>query len=426
MSKTPAKEPTDQDGTHGLAQPDPDAAPASTPVETDKPTEVTPPATAVARVGRTACLPHLAARIFGVPLAVMPAKLQTMLTIVGPRFLGLDMGPVDSATSSHDKPPSIDGIAIIPVVGTLVKRAMPGDSTSDLTYDEIQASFLSSLNDPSISAIILDIDSPGGEVNGMLDLADAIFQARGTKPIVAVANELAASAAYAIASAADSVLIPRTGMVGSVGVLAVHMDMSGFDAKEGFKFTTIAAGARKTDGDPHAPLSPDAQAVIKAEVDRIYSLFTETVARNRKMSVDAVRKTEAGLFSGEQAVAVGFADDIGTISSALTGLLRERAQAVRATQDRQDIQAVVKGVQDRFIQIAKLCQLAGHPDSIVRFLEQGFTTEQAGAELLRLRTQKEEQVITSHILPTTTATRRPAFDTAAVYGRLRGASQRRI
>jgi ClpP class serine protease len=129
------------------------------------------------------------------------------------------------------------------------------------SYDSIREEFQAALADPSVGAIVFDIDSPGGEVSGCFDLVDEIFNARGIKPISAIVNEMAYSAAYAIASAADKVILPRTGGVGSVGVICVHMDQSQYDANVGVKFTPIFAGSHKGDFTPHAPLSTSALTI---------------------------------------------------------------------------------------------------------------------------------------------------------------------
>ncbi len=143
--------------------------------------------------------------------------------------------------------------------------------------------------------ILLELDSPGGEVGGLFDLVETIgsIKTRSGKPLWAVASEAALSAAYAIASAADRLYVTRTGEVGSVGVVAVHLDASGADAIAGLNWTLIHAGARKTDGNPHQPLSPRATADIQADVNRLYD---DLVARNRKLSPDAVRAGEAAIW----------------------------------------------------------------------------------------------------------------------------------
>jgi len=215
----------------------------------------------------------------------------------------------------------VAGVAIIPVCGTLVQKLGSMRPYSGMTgYDGIRLNFLLALDDPGVDAIALDIDSPGGEVAGCFDLTDTIFRARGRKPIHAILNESACSAAYAIASAADRVAIPRTGVAGSIGVVWLHADLSQALSKTGIAVTLLQYGARKTDGNEFQPLSKQATARIQADIDRTGALFVETVARNRKLDAAAVRATEATTFMGENAVAAGLADAVLAPDAALAQL----------------------------------------------------------------------------------------------------------
>ncbi len=182
--------------------------------------------------------------------------------------------------------------------------------------------FRDALADTDVRAILFDIDSPGGEVAGVFDLVDEIHAARSQKPIHAVANEEALSAAYAIASAADKVYVPRTGAAGSVGVIAIHYERAKAEERAGITYTAIYAGAHKNDFSMHAPLSGQARAVAQASVDRVHDLFTATVARNRNLSADDVRAQQAAVYEGENAVAAGLADGIATFEEILAELGR--------------------------------------------------------------------------------------------------------
>ena len=315
--------------------------------------------------------PHLEKRIFNTPLMIDPAKLQIIMTALAPRF-GLDDSELDAAlgdagaparsasggvinyselrrhilpdgrhhftgapevpidASIHGEIPAATrfalteaGIAVIDIHGTLVHTAASAAPPSLLrSYGSIEDDFRAALEDPAITGILLDIDSGGGEVSGAFDLADVIFNARGTKPIWAVADEVAFSAAYLLAASTDRVLVPRTGAVGSIGVLAMHLDRSARDEQEGLKFTTIFAGARKNDFNMHEPLSDDARGDIQASVDRTYDLFVDTVARSRPISAGQVRDTEAALFDGLEGIAVdaGLADEVMPFREALSAL----------------------------------------------------------------------------------------------------------
>jgi ClpP class serine protease len=170
-----------------------------------------------------------------------------------------------------------------------------------------------------VGAILLDIDSPGGETTGCFELSDYIYSVRGIKPIYAVANDVALSAAYGIASAASKVFVTRMGAVGSVGVYALHTEQSGFDKQVGVTYTYIHYGAKKVAGNPHEPLSKGAEADIQAEVTRQGDIFVRTVARNRRCSPAKIEALQAGLFWGDTAIPL-LADEEGTLGDALNEL----------------------------------------------------------------------------------------------------------
>ncbi|AWY09497.1 signal peptide peptidase A [Ruegeria phage vB_RpoS-V16] len=203
----------------------------------------------------------------------------------------------------------------IPVKGMLLKGfpfAWGGIATG---YEYIEAAIARGVADPDVTDIILDIDSPGGTVAGCFDCADAIYEARGAKPIRAYANESAYSAAYAIASAADTITVARTGGVGSIGVIMQHADVSAMMERWGVKITMIYAGEHKADGSPFEPLSDEVRARFQERIDALYDIFVSTVARNRDMDEQAVRDTEAATFMPKQAVEKGLADAVGSLGS---------------------------------------------------------------------------------------------------------------
>lgn len=185
------------------------------------------------------------------------------------------------------------------------------------------------MDDPSVRGVVLDIDLPGGEVGGLFDLVDRIgaIKAASGKPIWAVANESALSAAYAIASTADRLYVTRTGELGSIGVVAVHVDESGADAKAGLAWSFVFAGHQKVDGNAHEPLSQRARAAIQADVDRLYAEFCDLVAINRGLSIRSVRGTNAAVYRGELAVQAGLADQVGTLDVAIADMASEFEQA---------------------------------------------------------------------------------------------------
>lgn len=288
-------------------------------------------------------LPHLAARVFGVPLMVQIDKLMVILEAIGPR-IGLREHPAvegmpvvvtrpapdddedemdDMPMMGRRKPYPVtpDGIALISISGTLVKKASWMDAESGLqSYEQVRTHLLDARDDSGIRGILLDVDSPGGEVGGLFDLADEVYAVREQKPCYAIANDEAFSAAYALASSAQRLFVTRTGGVGSIGVIAVHMDQSGWDEKVGRKYTAVYAGARKNDFSTHQPLSDEARANLQGEVDRLYDMFVAAVARNRGLKPALIRNTDAGLFWGEKAISAGLADQVGSFDDALAAV----------------------------------------------------------------------------------------------------------
>ena len=226
---------------------------------------------------------------------------------------------IDTVVSQSDHGYLIAGdVAILEIAGGLTYRAYNWWTTS---YLDIRDTFRAALSDERVQSILLLIDSPGGEVAGLFDLVDEIYNARETKPIIAVAAESAYSAAYAIASAASEIYLSDTASVGSVGVIAIHIDQTGFDNQIGVKYTTIFAGDHKNDFSPHEPLKPKCKEILQAHVDKLYDKFTAVVARNRNMSQEAVVATQAGFFMGKEAVNIGFADGISSIDNIIKNMI---------------------------------------------------------------------------------------------------------
>ncbi len=277
-------------------------------------------------------LPHLAQRLFNTPLALHPRKAEVVMAALTDRF-GLtriqsmsDWDDDDDSFSRQARDTGYDvveGIAIIPVQGTLVQKLGTLRPYSGMTgYDGIRACFLRALNDGEVKAICLDIDSPGGEVAGCFDLVDEIYAARGSKPVWAILSESAYSAAYALASAADKIIVPRTGGVGSVGVIVMHVDWSQKIKNDGLQVTIITYGDRKAESNPYEPLSETARKAIQSDIDEMGRLFVSTVSRNRGITEKTVRDTEAACFLGADGVQLGLADQVASPDAAFRDLLQ--------------------------------------------------------------------------------------------------------
>ena len=288
---------------------------------------------------------HLATRLFNTPIAIAPQKAEIVMAALADRFgvtklfrqsgelvVLADGGAkafLDGSVASDDRAEYrpyevISGVAIIPIEGTLVQKLGSMRPYSGMTgYDGTRALLSTAMNDQDVRAIVLDVDSPGGEVAGCFDLVDAIYQASTVKPIWSILTENAFSAGYAIASAASKVIVPRTGGTGSVGVICMHVDMSQALSKAGIDVTLIHYGAKKADGSDMQPLSKPALARFQADVDAMGELFVETVARNRDMSPAKVRDTEASTYLGAAGVDIGFADAVMAPDEAFASLLAE-------------------------------------------------------------------------------------------------------
>lgn len=217
-----------------------------------------------------------------------------------------------------------DGMLLIPVKGVLLHDFAFAVGSWATGYVYIRRAFERGLKDASVKGIALVCDSPGGDVAGCFDLVDAIHAAKGTKPVRAFAHEAAYSAAYAIASAADWIVVSRTGGVGSIGVVTFHTDASAALEKAGLKITFVYGGAHKVDGNSTEPLAPEVKARWQKQIDALYAIFVDTVARNRAgLTAQAVRATEALTYAAAEAVQVGLADAVGPLDGAVAAFAVE-------------------------------------------------------------------------------------------------------
>lgn len=211
-----------------------------------------------------------------------------------------------------------DGILHIPVKGVLLNNFPYALGDWATGYEYIWQAAKRGSEDSNVKGIALVIDSGGGMVAGNFDLNDRLYSLRGSKPINAYANEHAYSAAYSIASCADTITVARTGGVGSIGVVVVHMEMSKMLEDFGITTTIIRSKPGKMEGNGYEKLSEGAQARIQERVDEFHNQFVALVARNRAMSVEAVDETGALTFMANQAIDNGLADDIGNFDDAIT------------------------------------------------------------------------------------------------------------
>jgi signal peptide peptidase SppA len=219
-----------------------------------------------------------------------------------------------------------DGVAIIPIHGSLINRF--GQCYGYVTgYNFIRRQRDAAMADPDVTAIIYDVNSGGGEAAGCFELADESFALRGTKPTISVVDSACYSAAYALASTSDQVVVTPTGGAGSVGVYTMHVDMSKMLEDWGLNITLIHAGEHKVDGHPYAELPEDVRADMQKSVDATYNKFVESVARNRNLSVEAVKDTQARCYSADDALALGLIDSVASPLEAIRAFLGGPSEA---------------------------------------------------------------------------------------------------
>lgn len=216
----------------------------------------------------------------------------------------------------------VGSVAVIPITGTLMHR-MNWSGYGVTGYPFIKTVFDMALQDKDVQGIVFDVNSGGGQVDGAFELAEHIFNQRSVKPSMAVVDAHAYSAAYLLASAAGQMTVPKTGGAGSIGVVTMHADMSKILDKMGVKITFIHAGKHKVDGNPYQELPKAVFNRIQARIDSSYSIFVDAVAKYRGLSTEAVRATEAQVFSADEALGLGLVDAVASPSEALMAFVAE-------------------------------------------------------------------------------------------------------
>jgi signal peptide peptidase SppA len=286
-------------------------------------------------------LHRLAALVYNTPLLITPAKAEVISGVLQAHIEARMSGmPIDRKESERENRPSAfigetlanesgngrtpyrvkDGKAIITIDGELVNRGeWVGADSGLVSYDGIRHQLAMATKDSRVKSIILDINSPGGEAIGAFDAAAAVRQAAAIKPVTAIANGMAASAAYGLASGATRRIITQDGIGGSIGVVMMHVDMSRALENRGVKPTLIFAGAHKVDGNPFEKLPESVREQMQTEVNHFYDMFVKTVAEGTKLDEQQIRDTEARIFIGQDAVDSGLFDAIATFEDVITG-----------------------------------------------------------------------------------------------------------
>lgn len=293
-------------------------------------------------------------RALDTPLMLDPAKAAVIAQSYGPRWFGLEAGAdVELRGWSGTVEPSrvepraasligdemhrtlkrrgggysnIQGVAVIPVTGTLVRRgSWIGESSGQTSYEGLSAQIRAAAEDPDVRAIALEIDSFGGEAAGIFDICAQIRAVREVKQVHAFIADYALSAGYAIASQADRITVPPFGEAGSIGVVMMHASYEGWLKNQGIAISLIHSGAHKVDGNPFETLPEETRAQLQKEGDAMWLRFAQEVSLGRKgrISPEAALKTEARVFRGEAAVRAGLADAVSEARTAFEALVNE-------------------------------------------------------------------------------------------------------
>ncbi|MCH8966378.1 MAG: S49 family peptidase [Planctomycetes bacterium] len=253
--------------------------------------------------------------------AIMPNRLDRLAGLIGGHLSGADLSDeLQALDARHGRQKRVSGsVAILPLRGVMTPREQFYGGTST---DSFGRWFEQAIADPEVGAVVFDVDSPGGSVYGLSELTDKIRSARGVKPIIAVSNKLTASAAFHVASAADTLVIAPSGEMGCVGTVSMHVDYSKALEADGVAVTYIHAGKHKVEGNPHQPLTDEAREFTQKRVDEYYDSFVGHLAKNRGVTRATVLKDfgQGRVFGAAEAVERGMADRVATLEQVLSEL----------------------------------------------------------------------------------------------------------
>ncbi|MGL6440904.1 S49 family peptidase, partial [Aeromonas hydrophila] len=263
-------------------------------------------------------LPGIMSRLFNTPLMIRPTEAQIIITAVSEQMgvgslLDTSSGKVIDLSGQVEKNAAsfsergersrsyalVDGIAVLPISGTLAHKWGGLQPSCGATgYDGIQARLSQALADPEVRGIMLDVDTPGGEVAGAFDCTDIIARANKIKPVWSLCYDMHCSAGQLVVSGAGRRLITQTGIAGSIGVVIAHMDVSEMLKQTGRKVTLIHAGANKVDGNPYEALPERVRTKLQADVHATRQRFANTVSRHTGLSVERILAQDAETFEG--------------------------------------------------------------------------------------------------------------------------------
>ncbi|MGE0464802.1 MAG: S49 family peptidase [Vicinamibacterales bacterium] len=296
---------------------------------------------------------HVVDALLSTPWAILPAKLSAIVDLVVRRAEGIRLSPAELAQfkqptfaaalypveAAGPRTPGVTSaqtIAVIPVMGTLLPRVGALDAMSGATsYLDLQRAIRAAVNDPDVRAVVLNIDSPGGAVALCQELADDIRAMRDSKPITAIANSTAASAAFWLGAQAGRLVVTPSGQVGSVGVVAAHDNIAARLEAEGVQKTVLATSKYKTEGNPYEPLTDEARAEAIRVLQAYHGEFERGLAKGRKVSAAQVHSQfgEGRMVLASEAVERGMADAVETFDDVLASFGARRRGGAKAEAD---------------------------------------------------------------------------------------------
>ena len=287
----------------------------------------------------------LVAEFLATPWALMPERLHALASVVMRWSAGIPAEADNMIRVQADRviretrrqtasAQSAGGIAVLPLYGVVTQRGNMVEDVSgpgSTSTQHFSSALRQLMADDTVGQILIDIDSPGGSVYGVAELADEIQSARAQKPVIAVANSLAASAAYWIGCSASEFYVTPGGEVGSIGVWQAHQDYSKALEESGVKTTLISASKFKVEGNPYSPLDDEAQSFMQSRVDDYYAAFTKAVARGRGVPIAQVRDGmgQGRVLGADDALAQNMVDGIATFDDVLKKMRRDAKQQVR-------------------------------------------------------------------------------------------------
>lgn len=266
------------------------------------------------------------------PWAILESKLAEIEAVLEFHMAGGKYSPEDLQArfgeQSRPEAGKRGAVAVVPLRGVISHR-MGGmiEMSGGMSVEQFTAMFRQAMADEAISAILIDVETPGGTITGVTELAAEIYAARGKKPVVAHVNALAASAGYWAISGASEIVSTPSGEVGSIGVITSHIDTTKADEADGLTRTVISAGRYKAEG--HGPLSDETKAAVQARVDEAYAVMVKDIAKGRGVKPSEVSGGygEGRVVSAKQALSLGMIDRIATMDQVLSGLMGKRSAA---------------------------------------------------------------------------------------------------